>query len=361
MNSKPVLITGGCGFVGRHLVRTLLARGTHELWIIDDLSTGAHPREWLSEHWKEQQSDDHTIFVSDREQLHFIHADAQSLLHDHALGQSPLSLPSHFGDVFHLASIVGGRALIDGDPILVAKDLGIDAAFFFWLTRKTCSIDRVLYASSSAAYPVSLQGERGAVALSETDIDFTGNLGTPDMTYGWSKLTGEYLARLTHERYGIHIACVRPFSGFGEDQDLTYPTPSIAMRVARGDDPIEVWGTGEQGRDFVHIDDCVDAFFAILDTVRDGFGVNIGTGTPTSFNELIAHMLRLSDREAAIKPLTDKPVGVSTRYADTTYLNKTVGWTPNLTLEDGLQKVLTGARERLAGKTLPFTLEPLSK
>lgn len=356
-NKKPTLVTGGCGFVGRHLIQTLLDRDNKEIWIIDDLSTGAHPRTWLSEKWKESEDEGKILFTSDRGKLYFILADAQTFLHDNALERGEISIPSAFGDVFHLASIVGGRALIDGDPIMVAKDLGIDAAFFFWITRKPEQVERVMYASSSAAYPVSLQGETDSVALKETDIDFSSNLGTPDMTYGWSKLTGEFLAQLAHKQYGIHIACVRPFSGFGEDQDLTYPTPSIALRIARGDDPIEVWGTGEQGRDFIHIDDCIDAFFVILDNVKDGQGVNIGTGAPTSFNQLIESFLHIHGRTAEIKRLTDKPVGVSSRYADATYLNKTIGWKPRMTLEEGLKKMLEGANARLKGNELPFILD----
>ena len=354
---KPTLITGGCGFVGRHLIKTLLERNYRELWIVDDLSTGAHPRTWLNDSWKETKTDTATVFESARGTLYFVQADAQSFLYAETLKSSPTKLPNSFGDVFHLASIVGGRALIDGDPIMVSKDLGIDAAFFYWLTRKSSTVGRVMYASSSAAYPISLQGDNGAIALTETDIDFSKGLGVPDMTYGWSKLTGEYLSTLAHKHYGIHIACVRPFSGFGEDQDLTYPTPSIALRVARGDNPIEVWGTGEQGRDFIHIDDCTDAFFAILEKVQDGSGVNIGTGIPTSFNTLIKHLLEIEDRTATIKPLTDKPIGVTSRYANPTYLNKTIGWYPKMTLTEGLQKVLEGAKQRLAGTALPFIIE----
>ncbi len=357
MNGKPTLVTGGCGFVGRHLVRELVARGHGDIWIVDNLSTGADPSRWLSPAWKESAQDGTRIFESERGRITLITADALSYFHDHAVGCGILPCPEAFGDVFHLASIVGGRALIDGDPIMVAADLGIDAMFFYWLTRDPKRAERVLYASSSAAYPTRLQGADGAEALVEDAIDFRSSLGTPDMTYGWSKLTGEYLARLAHERYGVHIACVRPFSGYGEDQDLTYPTPSIALRVARGDDPIEVWGTGLQGRDFVHIDDCVGAFFPILDRIADGSGVNIGTGTPTSFIELIETFLRLSGRTAEIRPLTDKPVGVATRYADTTKMRKEIGWTPKISLDEGLTKVLEGAKQRLAGSDLPFILD----
>ncbi|MBI2612565.1 NAD-dependent epimerase/dehydratase family protein [Candidatus Kaiserbacteria bacterium] len=357
MKSKPALVTGGCGFVGRHLTKKLLERGSNEIWIIDNLciASAHHPSEWLSRGWKHEIRGDAEYFTHGERTVVFIKADVIPLFHAEAAGESH-ALPD-FGDVFHLASIVGGRALIDGDPLLVATDLGIDAAFFLWVSRNPKKVERVLYASSSAAYPTHLQNAGKAVALKEDMIDFSrGNLGQPDMTYGWSKLTGEYLSKLAHEKYGVHIACVRPFSGYGEDQDLTYPTPSIALRVARGDDPVEVWGTGEQARDFVHIDDCVDAFFAIMDKVQDGSGVNIGTGVATSFNELIRTMLVLEGRRAEIRPLSDKPVGVSTRYADITRLSQKIGWHPNITLDDGLRKVLNGARERLEGLSLPFSI-----
>ncbi len=357
MVQKPALVTGGCGFVGRHLIRALLDRGTRDIWIVDDFSTGRPPEEWLGPAWKKGRGGDVTVYTSGRGTLHVIKTDALEFFREHAIGCSPIQIPESFGDAFHLASIVGGRALIDGDPIMVASDLGIDAMFFFWLTRDLGRVERVLYASSSAAYPIRLQGTLDAAGLTENDIDFSANLGTPDMTYGWSKLTGEYLARLAHNRYGVHIACIRPFSGYGEDQDLTYPTPSIALRVARGDDPIDVWGTGKQGRDFIHIDDCVDAFFPILDRVSDGSGINIGTGTLTSFIELIEIMLKIEGRAATVRPLSDKPVGVASRYADTTKLTNEIQWKPSISLEEGLRRVLHGARERLSGKSLPFVLE----
>lgn len=190
--------------------------------------------------------------------------------------------------------------------MIVALDLSIDAEFFYWITQH--KPERVLYPSSSAAYPISLQSTDYAIALSEGDIDFTKNLGTPDMTYGWSKLTGEFLAQIAAKYYGIRVACIRPFSGYGEDQELAYPVPAIAARAAGREDPFEVWGSGKQGRDFVHIDDVLDFIFILLDKVSDGSAYNIGSGQLTSFLELIELFADIAGYKPAIKPLLDKPV-----------------------------------------------------
>ena len=208
--------------------------------------------------------------------------------------------------------------------------------------------ERLLYASSSAAYPVDLQGKDGAVALKESDIQFGGRLGQPDMTYGWSKLTGEYLARIAHQHYGLHTACVRPFSGYGEEQDLSYPVPSIALRAAKRESPITVWGSGLQGRDFVHIEDCIEAMLRILPQVNDGSAVNIGSGKLINFREVAKLFVQLEGYEAEVKPLEDKPVGVHSRYADISHMKKVLDWQPAISVEEGFGRVLRVAHERKA-------------
>jgi nucleoside-diphosphate-sugar epimerase len=339
---KPALVTGGCGFVGRHMTRRLLKEG-YSLWIVDDCSIGIHCDEWLPGADNRREIADGVISYGDGKVI-FVHGDARDFFSGRTeLGE--LTEPE-FGDVFHFAAIVGGRLTIDGNPLAVALDLALDALCFNWAI--TAKPERLLYASSSAAYPVDLQGEDGAVALKESDIQFGGRLGQPDMTYGWSKLTGEYLARIAHEHYGLHTACVRPFSGYGEEQDLTYPVPSIALRAAKHETPLTVWGSGLQGRDFVHIDDCIEAILRILAAVNDGSAINIGSGKLINFREVAGLFAKLEGYETEIKPLEDKPVGVHSRYADISHMKKVLDWEPTISVEEGFGRVLKVARERKA-------------
>jgi UDP-glucose 4-epimerase len=338
--SKPALITGGCGFVGRHMTRRLLDEG-YELWIVDDCSIGLHPDEWLPGAHARREIGTGIVEYGDGRVI-FVHGDARDFFSGR-ISLEGLMVPK-FGDMFHFAAIIGGRATIDGNPLAVAVDLALDALCFNWAVEK--KPERLLYASSSAAYPVDLQGKNGAVALKESDIQFGGRLGQPDMTYGWSKLTGEYLARIAHQHYGLHTACVRPFSGYGEEQDLTYPVPSIALRAAKREAPLTVWGSGLQGRDFVHIDDCIEAVLRILAKVNDGSAVNIGSGKLINFREVARIFAMLEGYDPAIMPLEDKPVGVHSRYADITYMKEVLGWQPTISLEQGFSRVLRVAHER---------------
>jgi nucleoside-diphosphate-sugar epimerase len=343
------MVTGGCGFVGRRLVHRLLSLG-HDVWLVDDLSTGRHPDSWLAGISRREAYDGGQRYFLGDQSLTFIEGDLAVILLQQ-LGRIP-DAGAHgfpaFDFVYALASVVGGRTKIDGDPIGVGIDLAIDAIFFLWLVRNKDRIGKVLYASSSAAYPVNLQKREGHVALSESMIDFTtGELGQPDMTYGWSKLTGEYLSRLAASHYGMSIACVRPFSGYGEDQDLTYPVPAIAFRVARGDDPVTVWGSGEQGRDFVHIEDCITAMLGTIERIHDGSAVNIGSGKLTTFLEVAAIFVKLAGRSAAIRPTVGRPVGVQSRYCNPGRMQELLGWKPTISMEEGFGRVLEAAYQRV--------------
>jgi nucleoside-diphosphate-sugar epimerase len=336
---KNHLISGGCGFVGRNMVKRLYSTTNDRVLFIDNLSVGTDPENWLDVPLKRETKN--LKIYGDDERLLFIKDDFVNVLRGLSSNKNWITEEYNieivdFADVFHFAAIVGGRAMIDGDPMKVALDLSIDAEFFYWITRH--KPERVLYPSSSAAYPVSKQTEAGAIQLSESDIDFA-NMGEPDMTYGWTKLTGEFLAKIAAEHYGVNITCIRPFSGYGEDQDYSYPIPAIARRAVLKETPFEVWGTGLQGRDFVHIDDVLDCTLLAMDKISDGTAINIGMGKLTTFKDIISVFLKIADYDTEIKCLLDKPVGVFSRYCSIDYVKENLGWEPKISLEEGLKRV----------------------
>ncbi|MCF1420257.1 NAD-dependent epimerase/dehydratase family protein [Mangrovimonas futianensis] len=343
---KTHLISGGCGFVGRNMVKRLFKKTNDRIVFIDDLSVGTHPDSWLDIP-KYKEVDGLEIYGEDG-RLMFLKADFRAILHELEKDPEFFNVKynlgvDRFADVFHFAAIVGGRAKIDGDPIQVALDLAIDSEFFYWVSRH--KPERVLYPSSSAAYPISLQTESNTLQLRESDIDFD-NMGQPDMTYGWTKLTGEFLAQITAKHYGVHITCIRPFSGYGEDQDYSYPTPAIARRAVFKEAPFEVWGSGHQGRDFVHIDDVLDCVEVAMDKIHDGRAINIGQGILTSFRDLIGIFCEFAGYSPEIKPLLDKPVGVHSRYCDMTWVKENLGWEPKISIKEGMKRVYDAVMER---------------
>jgi nucleoside-diphosphate-sugar epimerase len=246
-----------------------------------------------------------------------------------------------FDLVVHLAAMVGGRATIEGNPIGVATDLSIDAEMFNWAVRT--GQRRIVYFSSSAAYPVDLQ--RQPYRLREADIDL-GDVRNPDFSYGWAKLTGELLADYARRQAAIEVYVFRPFSGYGEDQELTYPFPSFIKRTVERSDPFEIWGDGNQVRDFIHIDDVVAASLKAVELgIQDP--VNLGWGRPTTFNQLAELCFEVAGvRPKRIRHLTEKPVGVDYRCSDNSRL--LTFYQPRISLEDGIQLALDNARVRLS-------------
>ena len=243
---------------------------------------------------------------------------------------------THFDKVIHLAAVVGGRKMIEGSPLALAVDLSIDAEMFGWALRTKPGC--ITYFSSSAAYPTNLQNlDEGAVKiLEESDINLE-NIQTPDMTYGWAKLTGEMLA--SHARaQGLSVHVYRPFSGYGTDQALDYPFPSFIVRGLAKSDPFEIWGTGNQCRDFIHIDDVVAAAEAGCKARIQT--ANLSTGIATSFNDLARMVAKVAGYEPRFQNLPAEPSGVDYRVGNPTLMN--TFYTPQISLEEGIQRAFAG-------------------
>lgn len=237
--------------------------------------------------------------------------------------------------LIHLAAIVGGRQTIDNNPLSVAIDLSIDAEMAQWVLRNKPK--KVAYFSSSAAYPIELQKTK--YRLKENDINLDA-IRNPDMTYGWSKLTGEYLMKFLSDE-GIDTFVFRPFTGYGTDQDLDYPFPSYIKRALERKNPFDIWGDGNQVRDFIHIRDIVDAVDTALNENLTGV-VNLGSGVATSFNELFEMVTRLSGYSATPNHIRTAPVGVQYRVCNPQKM--LTFYKPKITLEQGIKMALGGLR-----------------
>lgn len=282
-----ILITGNAGFVGREFMKQL---DGHDITGID-IVNGIDAREF---------------FAKDS---------------------------TKFDLVIHLAAIVGGRATIEGNPLKVATDLAIDSDMFQWALRTRP--DRTVYYSSSAAYPIAYQTHTVRYSLHESHIDLD-SVMSPDLTYGWAKLTGETLAKYASNE-GLRVHVFRPFSGYGEDQDLDYPFPSFIARGKRKENPFEIWGNGEQVRDFIHIEDVVRA---TLEAVKQDIQgpVNLGCGRATSFNELAKLVSAEVGYTPNIKHILGAPEGVAYRVCDPSKL--LTFYNPKISLEEGIRRAI---------------------
>ena len=289
---EKILITGGCGFVGRHLTKSLSKNKNNEITIVDNLSIGQKLENW-PKHLK---------------------CKVKRVIYDDCINFFEKS-KERFDIIFHLAAVVEGRMTIENDPLKVAKDLIIDAAMYRWAVNTRPK--KIVYFSSSAVYPIKYQTKKYNIPLSEDLIDFKANrIDVPDMSYGWAKLTGEYLSHLAVTKYGLKVAAYRPFSGYGEDQDLSYPFPAIMQRIIKKEMPIKVWGDGRQSRDFIYIEDCVSGVLKTYEKINDATALNLGRGIRTSFRELIKLASEINGVSYKIEPLLNKPVGVYARYCN---------------------------------------------
>jgi nucleoside-diphosphate-sugar epimerase len=319
---RKVLITGAAGFVGRHFARRFLERGdeVHAVDCVAPFTGGIDP----ASKWPLFDPRNYSGF-------HFYREDCRSWF-----GRVK---DTDFDYALHLAAMVGGRLMIEHNPLAVADDLSIDAEYWQW--AKAAKPKKTACFSSSAAYPISLQRADHYVLLREDMITFDGDIGMPDMSYGWAKLTCEYLARLAYEKHGLKSVCYRPFSGYGEDQDDAYPFPSICKRVLenRGNGTLHVWGTGTQMRDFIHIEDCVDGILTTLDKIDDASAVNLSTGILTSFIQFAEMAADLAGYHPEVKGMSEKPAGVHARGGDTTK-QRELGFQHKLEFRAGIERAL---------------------
>lgn len=297
------LVTGSAGFVGRHVAAELERRG----WAVSrcDVATG----------W-----DAHDIFR-----------------------QGVTDCIQHYDLVVHAAASSPHRAAIDGEPQHFARNLQLDSAMFDWAVRT--GQGRVLYLSSSAAYPIGLQNGQPPDRLVElSDLDLDGHVPvdngwyqmTPDANYGWTKLIGERLAAEARKA-GLPVTVVRPFSGYGEDQSENFPFRALVERARRREDPFVIWGDGNQVRDWIHIDDVVAGMLAVAESGAEE-PVNLCTGVGWSMAELAHIACDMVGYKPRFEYLADRPAGVAYRVGDPARFHQF--YKPQILLAEGVARTL---------------------
>ncbi len=291
------LITGSVGFLGRHFVAELERRG-HVVLRVDTAEK---------------------VFAWD------------------ALDFFRTEINERIDLVIHCAAVHPHRSAIDGTPLRVgAGNLELDAAMFQWAARTKPG--RVVYFSSSAAYPIDLQNDFATAApLAETALrSGRHNIGRPDGSYGWVKLTGEQLADW-YRAQGGKVTVVRPFSGYGDDQSADFPFGAFRDRARRREDPFVIWGTGDQVRDWIHVDDLVAGTLAAVEQQVDG-ALNLCTGVGTSMEELATLFMAASGYCPEIEYHVDAPAGVAYRVGDPTRMLEV--YRPKVSLDEGVARAL---------------------
>lgn len=300
-----VLITGAAGFLGRWFMEHHLAAG------------------------------DKVLGVDDMSAKHALWADGHMIQEDAGV-YFARGADTYFDRAYHFAAPVGGRLKIEGDPLFNADALRLDAAFFRWAIG--CA-KMAVYPSSSAVYGTQLQRRGTNQQLHEGMFHPSQPTWmAPDELYGLTKLVGETLAWKASQ-YGLTTLCIRPFSGYGEGQPEDYPITAICRRAIAREDPLIVWGSGQQKRDFVHASDIVGAVDARLKGIAVGYNtMNIGTGRGTNFIDIAKAAAKIVGYEPEIVTDPTKPEGVGNRRSDTA--RSAFYYEPKVVLWDGLTRVI---------------------
>ena len=304
-----VAVTGAGGFIGHHLVTYLKTLG----------------------YW---------VRGVDLKYPDFTRTDADEFeILDLRRWDSCLQATRNVNEVYALAADMGGMGFISCNHSQILHNNALINIHTLKAARKN-GAKRYFYTSSACVYPEYRQKITEVQALKESDA----YPADPQDAYGWEKLLTERLCRHYREDYGLETRIVRfhnIFGPLGTWQDGREKAPAalcrkIAVAKLTGDHEIEIWGDGEQTRSFCYIDDCVVGIYKLM---RSDFHdpLNLGQDRLISINEL-ANLISTIAEVKITKKYVPGPQGVRGRNSDNTLLRRVLGWEPEISLENGLQR-----------------------
>ena len=309
MSDGRILVTGGAGFIGSHLVDALLARG-HAVRVLDNLSSGKRANLALGDPRLELQVGD---------------------VADSAAVETAMS---GCAAVVHLAAVASVQASVD-DPVATHQSNFVGTLNVCEAMRRH-GVRRVLFASSAAVY-----GQNGEGAAIGEDTP-----KAPLTPYAADKLASEHYLDFYRRQHGLEPAIFRFFNIFGPRQDPSSPYSgviSIFVERARAGRPITLFGDGEQTRDFVYVADLVELLLQALAAPQVEAGaVNVGLGRATSLNQLLALLGERLGGLPAVEHAAPRSGDIRHSRADNTRLLQRYRLATPTSMADGLARLLAG-------------------
>ncbi|HUI06166.1 MAG TPA: GDP-mannose 4,6-dehydratase [Verrucomicrobiae bacterium] len=308
-----VLVTGGAGFIGSHLVERLLARGD-AVTIIDDFNDFYDPA--LKRH--------NVRGFGDRAKL--IEADICSDLRRVFAAQP-------FDAIIHLAARAGVRPSL-AQPEVYTRVNVVGTQNLLELAREF-GAKRFVFGSSSSVYGINQK-----VPFSEDDPIFK-----PISPYAATKLAGEALCHVYHHLYGLDVVCLRFFTVYGPRQRPDLAIRKFTRAVFAGE-LIDIYGDGTSRRDYTYIDDILQGILACLER---NFGyeiINLGESRTVDLRELLRLIEKATGKKARVRQLPMQPGDVPITYADISKAKRLLGYQPQVAIEDGIGKFVAWYREQ---------------
>lgn len=241
--------------------------------------------------------------------------------------------------VYNLAADMGGMGFIENNKALCMLSVLINTHLL--VASRENGVKRFFFSSSACVYPDYRQRETDNEALKESDA----YPAMPEDGYGWEKLFSERMCRHFREDFGLQTRIARyhnvygPYGTWdgGREKAPAAISRKVAMAVINGTRDIEIWGDGRQTRSFMYIDDCLKGSQLLMnsDFIEP---LNIGSDEMVSINQLVDIVETIAGVKLKRSYKLDAPTGVRGRNSDNTLIEKVLGWTPSVSLEDGMEK-----------------------
>lgn len=320
---KRILVTGGAGMIGSNLVKQLV-KEDNEVYVIDNLWRGK------LEYLNDNVTGKPVIDID----THFFNIDlAEQGKVDELISSGQIEY------VVHLADIVAGIDYVFGNQGNLFRQNNLINTNVFHAVRKAGKekIKGLIYVGTACSFPLTRQNSLDVIPLRDDEL-FP---ALPESAYGWSKLMGQLEIGFLEKETGIPCCTLMFHNVYGSPCDFGERSQVIPALIRKAinypSEPFNVWGRGEQGRAFIHVDDVVNALCLALDKGWGHGWMQIGPTVCTSIKEIAETVVKISGKEIDVFYDTTKPEGDKARSADYSKAQAVLGWEPTVQLEDGLR------------------------